>query len=355
MVLGGGHGLTAVLSALRDHPAELTAIVTVADDGGSSGELRRRREGPAVGDMRRALISLAAEDAVLARAFARPLSIECLGNHPLGNLVIRSVTDAFGDLEQASEWLGEQLGTTGRVLPASAEPVSLLAETETRIIYGEHAIGTARVKIRRIRFNPERPAVPRATCEKICDADFVFLGPGSLFTSVLATCALPDVAAALARTAARVVWICNLEPEAIETAGMTAFDHLAALRRHGVRVDAVLYDPDARLRFDAPQLAVRGYEPHPRLLSSAVSGAHDPALLRMAFIDLLAGPRAADAGAARSSSSTTERFCAMRAIPGIAPTSETCQSQARGWGGAYPSLFAAPGSNPRNRAEVNSK
>lgn len=335
-MLGGGHGLTAVLSALRDRSAELTAIVTVADDGGSSGELRRRREGPAVGDMRRALISLADQDAALARAFARPLSIECLGRHPLGNLVIRSVTDAFGDLEQASEWLGAQLGISGRVLPASAEPVSLLAEAEGRIIRGEQAIGMSRMKIRRIRFSPERPAVPSASCERIREADFVFLGPGSLFTSVLATCALPDIAAALARTAAHVVWICNLQPEAIETAGMTAYDHLAALRRHRVRLDAVLYDPAAKLHFDPEQLAVRGYQPLAHPLRSAQSGAHDPALLRDALEQLFARPGPMEPVAARGLSSSSERFCAMRAIPEMSPKGETAQSQARGWGGAIP-------------------
>ena len=132
-------------------------IVTVADDGGSSGELRRRGEGPAVGDMRRSLISLADDDVALARAFARPLSIDRLGRHPLGNLVIRSVADALGGLEQASEWLGEQLGISGRVLPASAEPVSLLAEAGNQVIHGERAIGAARMRIRRVGFSPERP------------------------------------------------------------------------------------------------------------------------------------------------------------------------------------------------------
>jgi uncharacterized cofD-like protein len=286
VALGGGHGLTAVLTALRDQPGELTAIVTVADDGGSSGELRRRREGPAVGDMRRALISLAGKEVALARAFARPVSLDPLGRHPLGNLVIRSVSDAFGDLEQASEWLGEQLRISGRVLPASAAPVSLVAEAGNQVIHGEQAIGAARASIRHLRFSPERPTVPKATVETIDQADLVLLGPGSLFTSVLAVGALPDVGTALARTTGRVVWICNLEPEPVETAGMTACDHLEALRRHGVRVDTVLYDPTADLHFDAEQLADEGLEPLPRLLRSALPGTHDPALLRAALNEL---------------------------------------------------------------------
>ena len=286
-----------MLHALRVAPYDLTVIVTVADDGGSSGELRRQREGPAVGDMRRALISLADQDAALARAFARPLAIDCLGRHPLGNLIIRSVADAFGDLQKASEWLGEQLRISGRVLPASSEPVSLLAETGNELIYGERAIGATRVMIRRVRFTPERPSVPKATCDRIDQADLILLGPGSLFTSVLAASALPDVAAALARSAARVVWICNLEPEVNETAGMTAYDHLAALRRHGVRVDAVLYDPAAKLHFASKQLEREGLEPLPRFLRGAQPGVHDPALLRVALTELLNRPRRTDAAA----------------------------------------------------------
>jgi uncharacterized cofD-like protein len=303
-----------VLRALRDDPFELTVIVTVADDGGSSGELRRRREGPAVGDMRRALISLADDDAALARAFARPLSIESLGRHPLGNLVIRSVADAFGDLERASEWLGDQLKISGQVLPASAEPVSLIAEAGNKLIYGEQAIGATRVMIRRIAFRPERPNVPKTTCERIDRADLIILGPGSLFTSVLAASAVPDVAATMARSAARVVWICNLEPELNETAGMTAWDHLAALRRHGVRVDAVLYDPAAKLHFEADQLSREGLEPLPRFVRSTEPGVHDPALLRVALNELLTRPAGADAMGSSSSRSASERFGPPRAI-----------------------------------------
>ncbi len=286
-VLGGGHGLAAVARALRDDTSELTLIVTIADDGGSSGELRRHREGPAVGDMRRSLIALMGDDVALARAFARPVTINRLGSHPLGNLVMRSLADAFGDLETASEWLCQRLGITGRVLPASAEAVSLVGETDAQLIQGESAIGTARVRIRRLRFRPERPTVPPATVRAIEQADWVLLAPGSLFTSVLAVSALPDVASALARTAARVVWICNLQADQYESAGMTLTEHLAALRRHRIRVDCALHDPAAELQFRP--------EPHGRgslellrwPLRGAQPGAHDSGLLRAALLQEL--------------------------------------------------------------------
>lgn len=287
VVLGGGHGLAAVAGALRDVARELTLIVTIADDGGSSGELRRRRQGPAVGDIRRSLIALMGDDVALARAFARPVTINRLGSHPLGNLVMRSLTDAFGDLETASQWLCEQLGITGRVLPASAEPVTLVGETDAQSIHGESAIGTAQVPIRRLRFKPERPKVPPATVRAIEQADWVLLAPGSLFTSVLSVCSLPDVAPALARTTARVVWICNLRSDQFESAGMTLSDHLGALRRHGVRVDCALFDPDAELQFRSESLGAAPVELLRRPLRGAEPGAHDSGLLRAALVQEL--------------------------------------------------------------------
>ena len=288
-MLGGGHGLASVLRALSNDPAELTVIVTIADDGGSSGELRRRREGPAVGDLRRSLLALTGDEVVLARAFARPLTINRVGRHPLGNLVIRSVADAFGDLGEATAWLGEQLGIAGRVLPATAEAVSLIADAGDVLLHGESAIGAATQEIGNLRFSPESPAVPPAVLEAIARADYVVLAPGSLFTSVLAASAVPDVAAALRAAPARVLWITNLEPDGRETAGMSAADHLAALRRHGVPADEVLYDPAAELHFEPDQLAHEGITEWARPLRGEQSGVHDPALLRTALSDVFGG------------------------------------------------------------------
>jgi uncharacterized cofD-like protein len=306
-VLGGGHGLASVLRTLRNARLGLTVIVTVADDGGSSGELRRRGGGPAVGDLRRSLEALTGDEVVLARAFRRPLTINRIGRHPLGNLLIRSLAAAFGDLGKASEWLGGQLGISGVVVPATIEPVSLIAEVGGRLIHGESAIGTTRAEICRLRFEPERPHVSPGAIEAIEHSDWVLLAPGSLFTSVLAASALPDVASALARTAAHVVWICNLEPDAGETAGMTGRDHLAALRHHGVRVDTALYDPDAALHFACEQLARERVTPLPRPLQSERPGIHDQALLREALEELFAAPTTAQAGRAPVQAAFSDR------------------------------------------------
>jgi uncharacterized cofD-like protein len=287
-VLGGGHGLAAVLGALREQPCQLTAVVTIADDGGSSGELRRRCGGPAVGDLRRALIALAHDDAPLARALERPVTVEHLGRHPLGNVVIRALIDVFGDLERGIAWLAAELGLHAQVLPATVAPLSLRGQAGRQVLEGECAIGTSPTLIRRLRFVPERPAVSEAALAAVAASDLVLLGPGSLFTSVLAVCALPDMLAALAATAARVAWICNLQAEPGATANMSARRHLSVLRRHGVRVDAVLYDPESELAFAPGELARQGVDGLPFPLQTARRGVHDPELLRAALTELRA-------------------------------------------------------------------
>lgn len=290
VVLGGGHGVAAVLGALRGAPLELTAVVTTADDGGSSGDLRRRFGGPAVGDMRRSLIALSDQESAWAAAMSKPVATR-FGRHPVGNILIRSLAESLGDLEASSRRVGRWLGISGCVLPASIEPVSLLADAGDRLIAGESAIGATADRIRRLRFEPESPDVPVAAVDAIKAADWVLLAPGSLYTSTLAASALPAVASAIAHTAARVLWLCNLEPGPTETADMTAEDHLAALRRHGVRVDYVLYDPEAELHFNPAMLARNRIGGFTRRLRAGHRPVHDVHLLGGA-LESLFGVRA---------------------------------------------------------------
>jgi uncharacterized cofD-like protein len=287
-VLGGGHGSASVIRALRGDPHDLNVIVTTADDGGSSGQLRRLSGGPAVGDLRRALLSVSAPGAPLARAFGRIVDVTALGQHRLGNVVICSIADALGDLQAASDWLAAELGASGRVLPATLDPVALIAETADGVIEGESAIGTTAAPVHRLRFDPPRPRVSDSVRDAIADADWVLLAPGSLFTSVLAVCALSDVVSALAATRAHVAWICNLAEQPGETTGMTALDHLRALRSHDVRADAVIYDPGAEVHFTPTQLARARVEAIPRPLRTGRRDVHDPQLLRAALKDLFA-------------------------------------------------------------------
>ncbi|MGZ4284250.1 MAG: gluconeogenesis factor YvcK family protein [Solirubrobacteraceae bacterium] len=288
-ILGGGHGVAAVLRALGGLDLQIAVIVTVADDGGSSGELRRRWGTPAVGDMRRSLIALLGEEGDSGRALAAPVTIARLGRHPLGNLLLCSLTKAFGDLQTASEWLGGQLSLSVRVLPATAAPVTLLAITTEGLIRGESAISATQRRIQSLHFDPPWPEVPASAIDAINQADWVLLGPGSLFTSVLSVCALPAVTLALAGTPAHVLWICNLEPQIPETAGMSAADHLGALRRHNVRVDTVLYDPHAQLHFTRPELVAADLRGVPSPIAAPRRGRHDPVLLSAALEDLFVG------------------------------------------------------------------
>lgn len=281
-VLGGGHGVAAVLGALRDAPVELTAIVTTADDGGSSGHLRRRFGGPAVGDLRRSLIALSDGTNLLTTMMSSPLETR-YGRHPVGNLLIRSLTDSLGDLEASTRCLGQWLGISGCVLPASVEPVTLLADTGDQVIAGESAIGDTADRILRLRFDPQWPRTPLAAVRAILAADWVLLAPGSLYTSTLATSALPQIVPAVARTPGRVLWLCNLEPEQAETADMTAEDHLSALRNHGVRVDDVLYDPEAKLHFTPATLARNRIAGFARPLHAGSRAVHDSRLLGAAL------------------------------------------------------------------------
>jgi 2-phospho-L-lactate transferase/gluconeogenesis factor (CofD/UPF0052 family) len=254
-----------VLRALRNHDGDLTVIVAVVDEAGHAGEPQGDVTGSAVSDLRRSLEALTDDEVALARAIKRPLKIDRLGRHPLGNLIIQSLASGFGDLGEASAWLGEQLGIAGSVLPATVEPVRLMREDDW------------------IRFIPERPAVSHLVLDAIKHSQWVLLAPGHLFHSVLAATAIPDTASALRDTRARVLWICNLEPERDETAS----DQLLAFRRLGVRVDAVLYDPDAPLHFVPEQLASQGVEALPRRLRGAKRGRHDRALLRRALEELV--------------------------------------------------------------------
>lgn len=233
----------------------------------------------AAGELRRSLEALTDDEIALSRAMRRPLTIDRLGRHPLGNLVIRSLASAFGDLGTASSWLSAQLGITGSVLPATPEPLQFTIEVQPAPP-GEPSSSHA---LDRIRFIPDRPRVSAGVVTGVRRAGLVLVAPGSLFRSVLVATAIPDIAKALRVTPARVIWICNLVPEH----GETVNEHFAALRRHGVRVDAVLYDPDASLRLEAQEFHDQGVATIPRRLVGATCGVHDPQLLRAALSELL--------------------------------------------------------------------
>jgi uncharacterized cofD-like protein len=286
VVLGAGRGVASVLRAVRDEDNRLTAIVSIAYDGDGGGDARQRLASAAVEDLRRSLEALSSEEGALLRAIRRPLTIERLGRHRLGNLVIASVATAFDDdYGRASTWLGEQLGIGGAVLPATVEPVQLQIEVAQETAASSGGSGH---KPRRVRFAGGRTGSPDAAVAAIRHADWALLAPGALYRSVVSTAGVPDLVRALRSTRARVLWIANLEPGSREAAGMAAGDHLLALRSHGIRVDAVMHDPSATLRFDPAELTRYGVESVPRALRNAANpGLHDPERLRSALLGLI--------------------------------------------------------------------
>ena len=249
VALGGGHGLAASLAAARSYASELTAIVSVADDGGSSGRLREAFDIPAPGDLRRCLVALSESGSAWAQVFEHRFDAGELRGHALGNLIIAGLLDATGDMTVALEEAGRVLGATGRVLPATTSPVVLKAEGKAGEIEGQVNVQETG-DIRSVSLVPPDAAPPPAALAAIADADQVLIGPGSLYTSVLAVAVVPAINDALTSTKAQKVYIANLRPQLPETAGYTLDDHIQALGRHGVEVDVVVHDPARLARAD---------------------------------------------------------------------------------------------------------
>lgn len=243
VALGGGHGLAATLRAVRRYARDVTAVVSVADDGGSSGRLRQAFGLPAPGDLRRCLEALAEPSSVWASAFEHRFEAGELEGHALGNLLIIGLAEALGSFEAALEEVSRLLGVTGRVLPATVGPVVLKADIDGRVVVGQQEVCYSPGPISSVSIVPPDAATSPEVVDAIRRADQVVLGPGSLFTSVLACCVIPDIRDALAARTAGRVYVANLRPQIPETEGFDLAAHLDALVRHGVRVDVVVYDP----------------------------------------------------------------------------------------------------------------
>ncbi|QNK79886.1 uridine diphosphate-N-acetylglucosamine-binding protein YvcK [Nakamurella sp. PAMC28650] len=305
VALGGGHGLHAMLSALVHLEADLTAVVTVADDGGSSGRLRREVPGTVPpGDLRMALAALAApgrQGQLWATTFQHRFTGEgALTGHPVGNIVLVGLTQVLGSTVAALDAMGAVLGARGRVLPMSCDPLDIVAEVEgleddqaaVRRIRGQVAVAATPGRVRSVALEPrDAPGCPEAVAA-IDAADLVILGPGSWFTSVLPHLMLPDIAAALTRCRAHRLVVLNLAPQPGETEGFSPEQHLDVLSAHApeFRIDTVLADKAAvalpgRLSAAAGRIGARldlagiAYPGTPR---------HDPAALARALVPVLA-------------------------------------------------------------------
>lgn len=227
--LGGGHGLAQLLHAVRAYAGDITAVVSVADDGGSSGRLIEGLDMPPPGDVRRALIALAAEATVARELFAYRFAGADVAGHSLGNLLLACLTDITGDFTRALDVAGEMLGAVGRVLPAAPHRLHLEAIIGGRKVRGQVAVATAPGLIERLDLTPEGGEPHPEVVQAIMAADQVILAPGSLYTSLIAALRAPGVVEAVNRSRAEIVWVLNLVTQHRETLGMTGLDHLRTL------------------------------------------------------------------------------------------------------------------------------
>ena len=304
--LGGGHGLAASLSALRRVTSEVTAVVTVADDGGSSGRLRRELGVLPPGDLRMALAALCGDDE-WGETWSRVVQHRFrsggdLHDHALGNLLIVALWELLDDPVAGLDWVGRLLGATGRVLPMSLVPLDLEAVVERSSqgpplhVRGQDAVARATGTVTNVSLiPPDPPACPEAV-QAVREADWVVLGPGSWFSSVIPHLLVPELAACLEATSARRLVVLNLAPQEGETAGLSAGAHLEVLAKHAprLRVDVVLADPETVT--DPRALERAAADVGARLVLAPVGMAdrsprHDPEQLAGAFRAVFASGR----------------------------------------------------------------
>lgn len=243
VALGGGSGLSNLLRGLRGHTSNLTAAVTVSDDGGSSGRLRAAFDMPSPGDLTDCLAALSDNELEVSRLlqyrFARGRELQ---GHTFGNLFITTLTEVEGDFGQAIRVLNRLLNLSGAVYPVTGSPVTLLVTKATgEIIRGESRTRECAGPARALSLEPENPEAVPEVIDAVHRADLVVLGPGSLFTSTLPPVLVPAVREALLASKADLVYVCNIMTEAGETDGFDAFEHVEVLARHlGRRPDLVV-------------------------------------------------------------------------------------------------------------------
>jgi uncharacterized cofD-like protein len=295
VAVGGGHGTAVTLRAALQYAGEVTGVVSVADDGGSSGRLRELLDVVAVGDLRKCLVAVAEEGSALATAFERRFTEGELAGHPLGNLILAGLVGTLDDLEAAVDEAGRLLGARGRVLPATTASVALRSIGPDGEVTGQVAVGGASKidRVELVELSGGRATAPASVIAALENADQIVIGPGSLFTSVLAAAAVRGVIEAMNASHAQRVYVCNLRPQLPETEGYTVADHVAALTRHKVPLDLIVVDNETPMSLG---------EPGVDFLRAPLVGrnplVHDPSLLAAALESALAQSRV-PAGEAR--------------------------------------------------------
>lgn len=305
VALGGGHGLAASLSALRQLTTRLTAVVTVADDGGSSGRLRAEFPILPPGDLRMALAALCGDDEV-GRSWAAVLQSRFpgdgpLGGHSIGNLLIAGLWQQLADPVAGLDMVASMLHTEGRVLPMAAVPLVIEADVigadpsrpdEVSTVVGQEAVALATGQIADVRLVPGDPPTVPAVVDAVANADYVVLGPGSWYSSVIPHVLVPQLLQAITRSDAKRVLTLNLVPTDDETPAYTASRHIEVLAEHapGLRLDVVVADPT--FADEDPHLATYVASLGARLVVAPVrmrdgSARHDPHLLASVYAGIM--------------------------------------------------------------------
>ena len=288
--IGGGHGLAVSLRAARLYATDIAAVVTVADDGGSSGRLVRELGVPPPGDIRNCLISLA-RDHDMANLYQHRFESGDLTGHPLGNLLIAALTEMTGDFATAIKEAGRLLKVDGHVYPSTSERVDLHAFVNGEVVRGQVAVQQSEAPIQAVYLEPPDPLACDEAVVAICKADQVILGPGSLFTSLIATLLVPGIRAALKESKGKRILVANNRLQKGETSGLDVTAHIEAVLAHtgastldAVVVQAPVLEPDG-VNFDRASVEDLGIEVFENDVS-AEGGVHDPDALAKAFQSL---------------------------------------------------------------------
>lgn len=234
VIIGGGTGLPVLLRGLKQYPVDITAIVTVADDGGSSGRLREDLHIPPPGDIRNVLAALSDVEPLVEEMFQHRFKTSNeLSGHSLGNLILAAMTSITGNFVHAIQEMSKVLNVRGKVLPAANQSVVLHAELEDgTTVSGESKIPFSGKRIKRVFLTPKNIRPLPESIQAIRQADLIIIGPGSLYTSILPNLLVPRLGDELCRAHAKKVYICNLMTQAGETHGYTASDHVKAIYAH---------------------------------------------------------------------------------------------------------------------------
>jgi uncharacterized cofD-like protein len=291
--IGGGHGLAETLRAALRYADDVSAVVTVADDGGSSGRLVRELGVPPPGDIRNCLVALA-EPSDLTDLYQHRFERGELTGHALGNLIIAALTEKEGDFGRAVEQAGELLGARGRVFPATTETVGMRALVDGNVVHGQVAVATTGGFIQAVFLDPPEPDAYSPAVEAVMSADQVVLGPGSLFTSLIATLMVPGIRQALQDTRAQRVLIANNRVQKGETSGLDVTAHIEAVLAHAgadcldsVVVQSPVLDRDG-VPYVGESIEALGLEVVEADVSTSLGG-HDPVRLAAALVT--ASPR----------------------------------------------------------------